>query len=265
MRNRIRALFIVVLLAGSALAITTWLDSRRASHAPSARAAAAPFPEAEADDTVVPTAPARRALSPAAPPPPALPPGAEAVIPLTLDVTIRKQTPAGHRRVVRQTITRTAARVHVAPSEGPEWLYERNPVDPRRVSGFLVDHATKTIVLHTDSDLRNMLAIPGWAHVITLGFDIALLAGAKPSHDVRTIDGMLFTRFGIATRGQSENLWWNAEQSLPATFVKRGHGGSIRYAVERIRRRIDESVLRPPASRFPDYRSVDLADWLERH
>jgi hypothetical protein len=155
--------------------------------------------------------------------------------------------------------------VHVAPSEGPEWLYERNPVDTSRVSGLLIDHTTKTIVFYSDSDLRNMLAIPGWAHVIALGFDPALLAGSKPSHDVRTIDDMPFTRFRIGAGDQSQDVWWNAEQLLPATFVKRDHEGSIRYAVERIRRAIDENVLRPPASRFPDYRSVDLADWLEHH
>lgn len=54
---------------------------------------------------------------------------------------------------------------------------------------------------------------------------------------------MPFTRFGIATGDQSQDVWWNAEQSLPATFVKRGHDGSIRYAVERIRRAIDENVV----------------------
>jgi hypothetical protein len=265
MRNQIRALFALVLLTGAVVAIATWADSRRGLNAPSERSATDPSSATDGHDAVVPTQPARRAPDQAPPPPPALPPGADAIIPLTLDVTIHRQTPAGRSHVLRQTITRTPARVHVAPSEGPDWLYERNPTDTRRASGFLIDHAARTIVFHSDSDLRNMLAIAGWAHVNALGFDAGLLAGSKPSDDARTIDGIPFTRFDIVAGGQSQNVWWNAEQSLPAAFVKRDHDGSIRYSVERIRRAIDENVLRPPASRFPDYRNVDLADWLEHH
>jgi hypothetical protein len=150
----------------------------------------------------------------------------------------------------------------VASGDGPEWLYERNPVDPRRVSAYLVDHAARAIVFHTDSDLRNELAIAGWAQVLTLGFDHTQLAGAISSAEVPTIDGVAFTRFTVARDGKPLEVWWNAAQLLPAEFSSIDATGRTRLSIQRIRA-VDETVLQRPQSRFPQYRGVDLAEWLE--
>ena len=51
----------------------------------------------------------------------------------------------------------------------------RNSVDPRRVSGMLIDHASRSIVVHEESDLRSRLGIDGWAEALLLGLDPAVV------------------------------------------------------------------------------------------
>ena len=72
-------------------------------------------------------------------------------------------------------VTRTSDRVHVRLSATREWLYVRNPLDPRRVSATLVDHTQRVIISYEESDLRNALGIRGWLDVITLDVDLATL------------------------------------------------------------------------------------------
>ncbi len=262
MRIRVRQALAIAFVTGSVLVATSPVDAFPVQ----APAREQPVTRAPPDtsDGVVPIVPKRRAPLPLPPPPPALPSGADRVTPLTLDATIRRQTASGRVHAFRQTITRTAERIHVVSSDGPEWLFERNPVDTRRVSGILIDHASRTIVFHSDTDLRNMFAIPGWAHALTLGFDLSLLSNLKPSVDARTIGGIRFTRCSLARHaGEPLDVWWNAQEMLPAEFTSSDETGRIQVSIDSIRIAADQNVLRPPASRFPEYRTVDLADWLE--
>ena len=129
---------------------------------------------------------------------PALPAGADQIAPMTLELVVKTR---------RQTITRTADRIHVR-GQGNEWLFVRNVRDSRRVSGTLVDHAARAIVFHDESDLRSMLGMNGWADALNLGFE-------------------------------------------PTARV------------DERRDTVDRDVLQDPAARFPDYKVIDLTEWLE--
>lgn len=217
-------------------------------------------------ETVALVQPTRRAPDAPPEPPPPLPVRAEHVTPLTLHTIVRRQAPGSAARVLRQTISRTADRVHVATRDGREWLFVRNARDPRRVSGFLVEPAARAIVVYDESDLRNLLGIRGWADALLLGFDLKQLEGLKPTRETRSLGGIRFVRYaGSSPATVSRDAWWSADQVMPCAFVRADHGAVTRFSVERIRPGIDPSLLRPPASRFPQYRVIDLADSLERH
>lgn len=221
---------------------------------------------ASGDEAAVLVLPTRR--EPDAPPegPPELPPGAEGVSPVTVEAMIRREPVVGRARTVRQTITRAADRVHVAASDGSEWLFERNLRDPRRVSGSFVDHAARAIVVYDESDLRTALGLGGWASVLALGFDPESMTRMKPSGQSRTLGGIRFAHH-VADREDAgtREVWWSDDQILPSEFVTTDVTGSIRFSVESVRVGADAAVFRAPASRFPGYRVYELADWLERH
>lgn len=253
----------VVVAVGSVLIVPRLTGERHDETATSI--APADTMSAGADPLFVPTTPTRRSVAAPAAELPGIPANAGNVVPLTLHVRTERRM-NGQVHVARQVITRAFDRVHVAPREGPEWLFARNPVDARRVSGYLIDHASQSIVFHTDSDLRSMLGIPGWSHVLTLGVDPNEVAALHRSAGVRRISGFAFERFsGSNATGPDEAIWWNAEQLLAAEFSMSDSSGQTRYVVESLRATVDESRLREPGLRFPGYRTVDLADWLEQH
>jgi hypothetical protein len=231
-----------------------------AQERPGPRRSGPPPFAADAGDLAVPVLPVRRPAPSAPPVPPELPPGADRVTPLTVHLTITTRA-RGRARAIAQTVTRTADRVHVAAASGAEWLFERNPVDPRRASGFFIEHTARTIVAYSDSDLRAMLGIPGWAHILTMGVDARTLATLSASAETRAVGGLRFVRMSGGP-AHAPTLWWNADQLLPAEFVTR-EGGSLR--VERLTAVADLGLVRPPDLRFPTYRMIELADWLEQH
>lgn len=213
------------------------------------------------DDRVVPVLPSRRLTAAAPEAPPALPPGADRVQPLTVEV--RLTTRAGGRTETRaQTVTRSKDRVHVATATGVEWLFERNPVDPRRVAASAVQHAEKTIVVYSESDLRMALGIPGWAHVLTMGVDARAVTAAGAA-EARTLAGLRFDKVRVEPGEHGRTLWWNAEQLLPLEYAAGGTGPSL--AVVKISPGAEPARLRAPEVRFPGYRVVEFADWLEEH
>lgn len=220
--------------------------------------AAVPEMPAGPGAVVAPSLPARRgaALPPPAPPP-ALPSGAATVQPLTVRLSVSAKAADGRAARVRQTVSRTADRIHIAIGDGTEWLFEQNPVDRRRVSGYAVLHASKTIVAYSDTELRNMLGITGWTQVLTLGCEPPAVDG---SGTVRTIGDLPFTRRS-SNDSAGRGSWWNTAQVLPAECVS-GDGRS-HLVVDGVTSGIDVAVLTPPAQRFPAYREVPLADWLE--
>jgi len=222
-------------------------------------------PPAEPGDDGVPVLPARR--PPDAPPegPPALPASADRVAPLTLEVLVRRRPASGPPVVVRQTVTRTADRIHVAAGEGREWLLERNERDPRRASGFVIDHAERAIIEYGESDLRNHLGIRGWADAFMLGFDRSLLDSLRATGQARTLGGVRFVRYApVGKAATMREAWWSDEQALASGFVTTEGEGSTRFTIERVRVGVDVDVLRRPSERLPTYRVLDLADWLDR-
>lgn len=163
------------------------------------------------------TVPKRRvADAPPAPPPP-LPAGALSVKPATVEIAIRRGPASRTQQVVRQTVSRTSERIHLTANDGREWLFERNPIDPRRVSASLIEHASQAIVLYEETDLRMALGIRGWADVLALGFDTQVLGRYERKQDVRTIGGIRFARYASDATGGAADVWWSEDQALPST------------------------------------------------
>lgn len=206
-------------------------------------------------------APPRGRLAPAGPPD--LPPDVD-LAPVTATVTV--QTTRGRDlRTVRQIVTRTADRVHVSLSDGREWLFIQNTVDPRRATGFLVRHDAETIVVHEDSDLRHWQGIHGWADVVMFGLTRDLIATTEPLPPSRRRAAIVFTRhMPREADGVLTDLWWNAARALPERYTIRTAAGTVRFTLDRLQLTADRGRLAAPAERFPGYRIVDLAEWLER-
>jgi len=195
-------------------------------------------------------------------PPPELPSEAHYLTPSALEV---HTTAAGHTAESVQTVTRTVDRVRVDMPGNREWLYVRNPVDARRVSAWLTDHAAKTIVVYDESDLRQTMGIRGWLDVLTLGFDSGTLAHRTPVGEARRAFDLPFQHFTIpAADAAVQEVWWHQGQLLPLKIVRRRPAASSTVVTVR-QRRLDVDLRRiaSPATRFPHYRQLDFADWLE--
>jgi hypothetical protein len=200
---------------------------------------------------------------PASPPP--LFPEAARVAPLTLHVRLQRQA-AGRSESWRQTIHRTADRIHVAGTGRREWIFERNIRDARRVSGALIDHDTRTIVVYEESDLRNAFGIAGWASVLALGIDPGWFASLAPTEEKRIVKGIPVVRYTpVDRRGNPSEVWWAAGEGLPVAFKIADGPVVTRLSVEQVKAGVDAVLLQSPASRFPHYVVVQFADWLERH
>lgn len=166
----------------------------------------------------------------------------------------RLESAARHRLVSRST-----DRVHVGETADAEWLFRRNTLDIARASGVLIDHRTKTLVVYGESDLRNLLGINGWAAIVSLGFDHRLLDQAASTGQIKTVDDVPFVLYKSA----QASFWWSAEAGLATEFTPQG-GTAVELAVvDSATRGVDESLLRDPEVRFPTYRVVDVAEWLE--
>jgi hypothetical protein len=220
-------------------------------------------PSATTDEAVALVLPTRR--PPDAPPigPPELPPAVERIPPLTLSAVTRRVPSRGRPQTLQQTITRTIDRVHVARGDKREWLFERNTIDPRRVSGLLVDHTTHTIVIYEESDLRLALGIRGWADVLCLGFDPGLLRDLTRSGKTRDIGGVQFAHYAGARDRDHDEVWWSDAHAFASRVINRDATAVTTFAVERVSQRVDLALLEPSPARFPSYRLVDLAEWLE--
>lgn len=218
-----------------------------------ARQAAGPF-----------SIPNRTQRPPAPAAPPELPAEALDLRPLTLEVSGRSPG-AGGSPPDAQHVTRTLDRVHVRMSAAREWLYTRNPLDPRRVSAVMIDHRQRLLVTHEESELRNAFGIRGWLDVLTLGFAVETLAGMEPTADSRVVDEIVFTHFTQRRATDAvAGVWWSQANLLPLEVTTRDtHPGAVRVAVRAIRPTVDQRLLEPPATRFPTYRESGYADWLE--
>jgi hypothetical protein len=209
--------------------------------------------------------PNRRFSVDAPAPPAALPSRADEVQPLTFEVVTRRTSRTGAVSTERQRVSRTRDRIHMVTPR-TEWLFDRNPVDPRRVSASLIHHPSRSIVVHEESDLRNTVGINGWAAVLTLGVDLNAFASLTPTEELRTHAGLQFRKHIAAADGLGlAEVWWNPDHLLLLTLMIRDAAGLTNVTVQGLRRGVDETLLRSPSSRFPEYKQVDLAEWLEGH
>jgi hypothetical protein len=148
------------------------------------------------------TMPQRRPVEHRAPPVPALPANADDVKPATITVLIQGQP---------GVVLRTRDRILVKISQR-EWLFERNSVDPRRVSAKVVDHPGKRVIGYEESDVRNLLGLNGWAEV------------------------------------------------LQSTSHLAGRPG---FTIGRVNEGVDLELLKPADQRFPEYKMLEVTEWLE--
>jgi hypothetical protein len=186
------------------------------------------------------------------------------VTPVTVEIVIERTPGHDTEPPDRQTVSRTRDRIHTS-MEAREWLFERNAVDPRRVSAQLVDHASRSIVQHEESDLRHTLGVSGWADVLMLGLDARALTRLAPTGESRVLDGIRFDRHASGAAVGISEVWWSQPHLLPMSFVTRDAAGSTTVNVRRVRSGVDPTRLQPPSSRYRDYDVVDLAGWLESH
>src|SRR5436189_3187525 len=88
--------------------------------------------------------------------------------PYTMHVTVRSQAP-GRICTSRHVVSRGSDRVHLARFDNRrEWLFEQHESDTARVTGFLIDHDTRTIVFHDERDLLSWRDIRGWRDVVAI-------------------------------------------------------------------------------------------------
>jgi hypothetical protein len=171
----------------------------------------------------------------------------------------------GGVRETEQVVTRTPDRVHVSLGDGHEWLFERNPVDPRRAAAMRTDPASRAVVVYDESELRTHRGVRGWADVLMLGFDPVILAQAVRQQDDRSVDGLRFSRFTTSVDRGTRDIWWSPEHLLALSFELVDAEGRATFTIRRVRPGVDAALLQPLSSRFPRFEVVEVADLLERH
>jgi hypothetical protein len=195
--------------------------------------------------------------------PPPMPPEATAVPALTFRLVTDRTDEHGTRRVSEQTITRTANRIHLAPNGSPrEWVFERNPVDSRRMSGYRIDHQARQIVIHQESDLRNREQLRGWADVWFMRFDPRQLASMRRTEQTQVIGAFRFVRHTSTgeSAGEAAEVAWSDQLLLPGMLVYRQSGATTTSRVDSLQVLADTPELGDPRHRYPEYTVVDLAD-----
>jgi hypothetical protein len=203
---------------------------------------------------------------PVIPEPPALPDGADSLSPVRFTVTTTWTDARGQRRTV-QHVTRSVDRVHLL-MEGTrkEWLFERNPVDRRRVSGYLVDHDARQILAYQESDLRNEQQLRGWRDALLMRFDPGSLSGLQPSNENTSVFGWTFSRH-LAPAGAQDGVvevWWSDQLLLPLRLTVRERGVMTTSTIDRLAVPASLVVLDDPRVRFRGYASLDVTDSRER-
>jgi hypothetical protein len=209
---------------------------------------------------------------------PEVPPALASAPALTAVVQVVSNRGGGAHREQR-VITRTAARIHVEPIDaGREWLLTRNPVDPRRMTGILVDQHRQALVEYDEVELFSAGLGRGWADVVGLGAGPDAFERLAPTGRSEQAHGMVFSEYratsgtagteatagtGAAAAGIRE-LWWNAERAI---FLRVAfdddRGGVTRMTLEALRP-VDSERVRDPRDRFPSYAVWDVADFREK-
>lgn len=209
-------------------------------------------------------APTRSSNRPRPAAPPELPPLLTQPPRLTVALEFRSNALGSATGQVK-TITRGADRVHVRWADAnSEWLFVRNPRDPRRVSGTLVDHQRRAIVEYDESELRMGRVARGWADIAGFGVPPEIFAKWQATGRHDTFAGYEFKEMMIPTQTRDgvQTILWSDAAVAPLCISMVG-GSEI--VARSFAREVDEAVLQRPERRFPSYRVFDVADYREQH
>ena len=214
-----------------------------------------------------PVLPSRTSLAPPAiPEPPSLPEGAGMLPPMQFTVTTTWSGPQG-RRATTQRVTRTVDRLHLQMhGTDKEWLFERNPLDRRRVSGYLIDHGARQILMHQESDLRNEQQLRGWADALMVRFDPAALARLRRTGEHDRAFGAGSTRYvaGDMKADGVVEVWWSDALLLPLRLHVRQRDVLVTSVLSQLETPAGLTMLTDPRLRLAGYEVLELADSHER-
>ena len=195
--------------------------------------------------------------------PPTVPSNAGALPPLAFTLTTVWKQPGHQLRRTVQKVVRTSDRVQLSlDGMQKEWVLLRNPVHPARVSGCLIDHASRRILVYDDSDLRNHQQLRGWADVLLMRFDPDVLPRLRRTGETEMAAGTVFTRYVTSDDAASGvvDVWWSDDVLLPLRLTTRDPVARITTSITQLTRSVDTTRLREPGVRFPDYGVVDVSD-----
>ncbi len=214
-----------------------------------------------------PVLPSRTSIAPPAiPEPPSLPEGADLLPPIRFTATTTWSGPQG-RRTTSQQVTRTVDRIHLLLlGTDKEWLFERNPIDRRRVSGYLIDHGARQILMHQESDLRNEQQLRGWADALMMRFDPAVLARLRRTDQQDSAFGAAFTRYvaGDIKADGVVDVWWSDALLLPLRLQVRQRDVLVTSVLSQLETPAALTMLADPRGRLTDYEVLEVADSRER-
>jgi len=182
---------------------------------------------------------------------------------LTAEIETRGENRTAHRT----SVTRTSDRVHVSLGpQGPEWLFVRNPRDGRRMSATLIDREHQVLIEYDESELRSGGIGRGWADVVSLGVEPETLGQLEPTGRARSIAGhrAVEMRLPRGAGGRIRELWWSDEAAAPLQIAIEDGTSRREISVHRLRLGADESLLRDPRERYPDFAVMDVADHREK-
>jgi hypothetical protein len=190
----------------------------------------------------------------------------EALEPVLVKITVRIESENAYVESVRSVI-RTRERVYVDyQGHGQEWLFLRNPLDARRVTGYLVDHQERAVLHFYQSDLANASIVRGWRDVITMGVSID---GLRATGEIQRYHGITFERYiskgSLNEEEPQVEVWWSVEQALPWKISRTNAKGSWVQEIVELGRSFDSTLLEEPARRYPEYKALDVVDWREEH
>lgn len=193
---------------------------------------------------------------------PALPPHADALPALTAVFTHT----AGDV-VTRRVVSRTPARVHVrtGPAGSPEWLFVRNPVDPRRAAGYLVDHRERAVLVYDDTALAREEIASGWRDVLALGTSADLIDRLRPTGGSEGIAGATFAHYAGGSGGVRVEAWWNDDLFVLGRLTRTTGGVVETLELTEMTPDVAPALFADPGARHPDYRMEDVEDWGEEH
>jgi len=186
---------------------------------------------------------------------------------LSIHVVTERVDARGRRRLAGQSLARTGTRIALTPDGSrKEWIFERNPLDPARVSGYLIDHAARRIVVYQESDLRNREGLAAWGDVWHMRVDPRDLKQMTRTAERPQVNGVPFVRYRREGSGSGTVLVdWSDEHGLPGRVEVRDAEGVTVSQVDRLVPLADAGVPGDPTSRHADYEIVDVADLGEHH